>query len=222
MHHIVSDGWSVGVMIREVVRFYERYGADPAQGLPGEPVLPPLHIQYADLRGLAAGMVGRRAAGEQLAYWRSRLTPRARTAGTGDRPAAARGADVERREPLVHRRLPRPTAGSRPWPSGEGATLFMALLAGLQTLLLPLHGPGPISPSARPSPTATGARPRGSSASCSTPSCCEPTFRPGPAGSRPRFREAAGPGARGRVGRLRAPGLPFEMLSMALQRRHGT
>src|SRR5262249_48308680 len=42
MHHIVSDGWSSGVLIREVAALYETY----LQGLP--PSLPALPIQYAD------------------------------------------------------------------------------------------------------------------------------------------------------------------------------
>ena len=48
MHHIVSDGWSIGVLIREVAALYDAFRA----GRPSP--LPELAIQYADYRRLAA------------------------------------------------------------------------------------------------------------------------------------------------------------------------
>ncbi|MGO4780815.1 condensation domain-containing protein, partial [Lysobacter sp. 2RAB21] len=41
-HHIVSDGWSIGVLVQEVSALYDAY----RQGQPDP--LPPLPIQYAD------------------------------------------------------------------------------------------------------------------------------------------------------------------------------
>jgi hypothetical protein len=70
MHHIVSDGWSMGVLVREVATLY---GAILA-GLAGQPSpLPELPIQYADF----AAWQRRRLSGEfleaELAWWRDQL-----------------------------------------------------------------------------------------------------------------------------------------------------
>ncbi|SDX73370.1 non-ribosomal peptide synthase domain TIGR01720/amino acid adenylation domain-containing protein [Pseudomonas syringae] len=67
MHHIVSDGWSMDVMIQEFVRCYQAY----CEGR--EPSLPELPLQYADYalwqrRWLEAGEGER-----QLDYWRIQL-----------------------------------------------------------------------------------------------------------------------------------------------------
>ncbi|WP_256254309.1 condensation domain-containing protein, partial [Burkholderia ubonensis] len=69
VHHIVSDGWSSGVMLDELAAFYRAYATDT-------PVpLAPLPIQYADYtlwqrRWLDAGERDR-----QLVFWRERLDP---------------------------------------------------------------------------------------------------------------------------------------------------
>ena len=48
MHHIVSDGWSIGVLIRELSALYRAYREDAADPLPALP------IQYADYARMAA------------------------------------------------------------------------------------------------------------------------------------------------------------------------
>jgi amino acid adenylation domain-containing protein len=67
MHHIVSDGWSVAVMIREVCRYYE----DDVKGL--QTSSPPLRVQYGDY----AAWQRQRLSGDRLErlehYWRSQL-----------------------------------------------------------------------------------------------------------------------------------------------------
>ncbi|HEY7769089.1 condensation domain-containing protein, partial [Longimicrobium sp.] len=67
MHHIVSDGWSMGVLFRELSVLYEAYREGRASPLPELPV------QYADY---AVWQREQQDAGElkrQLAYWRERL-----------------------------------------------------------------------------------------------------------------------------------------------------
>ncbi len=124
MHHIVSDGWSVGVLIQEVVRFYESGG---------DTVLAPLPIQYGDYAAWQREWLGR-VREEQLAYWRGRLTPEPEPLELAtDRPRPAvqtsNGANYWFSvAPRTHRKL-------EALAQGEGATLFMALLAGLQALL---------------------------------------------------------------------------------------
>ncbi len=67
LHHIVSDGWSMGVMVRELVEVYNAFAARrPVQR-------PPLAVQYADY---ASWQRERLASGEmqaQLAYWQAAL-----------------------------------------------------------------------------------------------------------------------------------------------------
>jgi non-ribosomal peptide synthetase component F len=68
LHHVAADGWSIGVLMREVVALYGAFAA----GLPSP--LPELPIQYADY---AAWQQDRLAAGDlagDLAYWRQRLS----------------------------------------------------------------------------------------------------------------------------------------------------
>ncbi|MHC8287881.1 amino acid adenylation domain-containing protein [Pseudomonas sp. XS1P51] len=67
LHHIVSDGWSMNVLIDEFIRCYDAFDAD------AQPQLAPLPIQYSDYalwqrRWLEAGEQAR-----QLEYWQSQL-----------------------------------------------------------------------------------------------------------------------------------------------------
>jgi hypothetical protein len=67
MHHIVSDGWSMGIFIREVGALYEAYRE-------GEPSpLPELPIQYADYAVWQRQWLRGDRFNTQLDYWRNRL-----------------------------------------------------------------------------------------------------------------------------------------------------
>ncbi|HEU4562676.1 MAG TPA: amino acid adenylation domain-containing protein, partial [Longimicrobium sp.] len=121
MHHIVSDGWSLGVLFRELSALYEAY----REG--GESPLPELAVQYADYavwqREQLAGVVLDR----QLAYWKERLAgaPELLELPTDHpRPAVQtyRGATVP--VELSLELLERLQALGR----SEGATLYMTLL----------------------------------------------------------------------------------------------
>ncbi|WP_339065083.1 non-ribosomal peptide synthase/polyketide synthase [Teredinibacter turnerae] len=67
MHHIASDGWSVGVLVDEFVRLYERYTSVK------EPSLPELPIQYADYAAWQRQTMTETQLHTQLNYWRSYL-----------------------------------------------------------------------------------------------------------------------------------------------------
>ncbi|NHL66293.1 amino acid adenylation domain-containing protein [Burkholderia ambifaria] len=128
VHHIVSDGWSSGVMLDELAAFYRAYAS-------GKPVpLAPLPIQYADYalwqrRWLDAGERDR-----QLAFWRERLDPQRGVLtlpGAAARPArrSARGArHVFSLDARIGARL-------RAVAAASGATPFAVLLAALDALL---------------------------------------------------------------------------------------
>ncbi len=128
IHHIVADGWSIGVLVREITALY---GAAVAGG---PSPLPELPIQYADFAVWQRGWLQGEALERQLAYWRRRLAgappllelptdrPRAATPSRrSGRLLAAFGSGLPRE-------LPR-------FAQGHEATLFMVLLAGLQALL---------------------------------------------------------------------------------------
>jgi amino acid adenylation domain-containing protein/non-ribosomal peptide synthase protein (TIGR01720 family) len=133
MHHVVSDGWSIGVLVREVEALYAAF----AQRRPSP--LPELPVQYADYavwqrRWLADGALER-----QLDYWTDQLAaaPAALELST-DRPRPAvpsfRGA--------VHPFTidPARTKALANLARQHGATLFMLLLAAFQVLLARCSG----------------------------------------------------------------------------------
>jgi amino acid adenylation domain-containing protein/non-ribosomal peptide synthase protein (TIGR01720 family) len=133
MHHVISDGWSMGVLLRELSAAY------PACAAGREPELPELPVQYADYAAWQRRWLRGTVLERQLAYWRERLGGELPTlALPTDRPRPAilsgRGAErVARLDARTGEALAR--LGRR-----EGATLFMVLLAGFQALLMRLTG----------------------------------------------------------------------------------
>ncbi|MBV9788127.1 MAG: amino acid adenylation domain-containing protein, partial [Chloroflexi bacterium] len=127
MHHIIADGWSMGVLVRELVALYRAAGHGQALALPALP------IQYADYAVWQRQWLQGAALEAQLDYWRQQLAGLEPLQLPTDypRPAVAtlRGTVHEFRLPdTLHTAL---VSLSR----REGATLFMTLLAGWQQLL---------------------------------------------------------------------------------------
>ena len=128
MHHIISDGWSMGLLIREVAAFYETFlsgAASPLEELP---------IQYADYSVWQRETLNSEVMEPQLTYWRKQLSgelPVIELPTDYMRPAVQtfRGA-VER--VALSREL---TKGLREVSRREGATLYMVLLAAFKVLL---------------------------------------------------------------------------------------
>nr|WP_223759268.1 non-ribosomal peptide synthase/polyketide synthase [Myxococcus sp. RHSTA-1-4] len=128
MHHIISDGWSIGVLTHEMVALYEAAVA-------GQPsALPPLPIQYTDYSAWQREWLQGEVLERQLDYWRKQLdgAPPALELST-DWP---RTADASNPGTWLRVELPLElTQALTALCKGEGATLFMGLLAGLQALL---------------------------------------------------------------------------------------
>ncbi|MEW5926225.1 MAG: amino acid adenylation domain-containing protein [Gemmatimonadota bacterium] len=128
MHHVVSDGWSMGVFFRELSALYAASAA-------GEPSpLPELPVQYADYAAWQRAHLAGEALEGQLGYWRERLAgmPPLLELPT-DRPRPPVASD---RGGAVAFALPTGTAAAlRALARREGATLFTVLLAGFQALL---------------------------------------------------------------------------------------
>ncbi len=127
LHHIASDGWSMGLLVREVQASYA--GA----------ALPEPPVQYADFAAWQrAWLQGEVLAGE-IAWWRRQLAglPPLLTLPT-DRPRPAVQSHRGATRPL---RLPAAlTRSAAALARRDGATLFMVLLAGFQALLARLGG----------------------------------------------------------------------------------
>ncbi|GAB4212335.1 MAG: hypothetical protein OHK0022_48020 [Roseiflexaceae bacterium] len=127
MHHSISDGWSLGVLMRELAALY-------SAAVTGQtPALPPLPIQYADYAVWQRDPRHAPLLEAQLAYWREQLTGLAPL----DLPADFPRPPIETLTGAVHEfRLPRELSDAiQRLARQEGATLFMTLLAAWQTLL---------------------------------------------------------------------------------------
>ena len=67
LHHIICDGWSLGVLVRETTALYEAFSN-------GKPTpLPPLAVQYGDYAAWQRSMLRAEAIDKQMAFWRERL-----------------------------------------------------------------------------------------------------------------------------------------------------
>jgi amino acid adenylation domain-containing protein len=133
MHHIVSDGWSMGVLINEFSALYAAY----AQGR-SDP-LPALPIQYADYAVWQRRWITGEVLQRQLGFWRAHLSgaPALLDLPT-DRPRpavqdyAGASLDFELDAQL--------TANLKALSQRHGTTLFMTLLASWAALLARLSG----------------------------------------------------------------------------------
>ena len=132
LHHIVTDGWSMGVLFNELSALYGAYCQGEASPLAELPV------QYADYALWQREWLQREVLEQQLTYWRQALAdlPVLELPTDRSRPMAAsyRGARVsfELGEAL--------TRGLKELGRREGATLFMTLLAAFQVLLYRYSG----------------------------------------------------------------------------------
>jgi amino acid adenylation domain-containing protein len=133
MHHIASDGWSMGVLVREITALY---GA-AISGTPSP--LPELPIQYADFAVWQRQRLQGEVLEAQIAYWRQRLAgaPASLDLPT-DRP---RPAAPSYRGTRLHVLLdPGLKHGLLQLARRHEASPYMVLLAGFQALLGRLSG----------------------------------------------------------------------------------
>ncbi|HEX2269643.1 MAG TPA: amino acid adenylation domain-containing protein [Pyrinomonadaceae bacterium] len=128
VHHIISDGWSIGVMVREVAALFAAFSK-------GEPSpLPELAIQYADFAVWQREWLQDEVLERQLDYWRNQLSgappvlelpidkPRPPVQSfNGSHESLGLDEQISKQLHELSRR--------------EGVTLFMTLLAAWQLLL---------------------------------------------------------------------------------------
>ncbi|WP_370644037.1 amino acid adenylation domain-containing protein [Myxococcus sp. RHSTA-1-4] len=128
MHHIISDGGSLGVLVHEMSRLYEAFSAGR------EPELEPLPIQYADYTQWQREWLETPGVlDEHLAYWKQRLAGAPVLQLPTDRP---RPSVQTQRGAVLPVHLPSALVEDlRKLGQRERATLFMTLLAAWQGLL---------------------------------------------------------------------------------------
>ncbi|TWH51405.1 amino acid adenylation domain-containing protein [Dulcicalothrix desertica] len=133
MHHIVSDAWSLGIMVKELSQCYTAFCSSKASALP------PLSLQYADFAYWQRNIFEKTQLQQQIDYWKQEL-----------------GGNIEPLE--LPTDFPRPAITSysgseipfvieRKYYEGfkklcevQGATLFMGLLGVFKTLLMRYSG----------------------------------------------------------------------------------
>ena len=137
LHHIVADGWSIGVLLRDLGAYY-----GSSQGR--RPDLPPLPVQYADFTAWQRHEKHNALLAAELAYWKHELAgipPRLELPTDRPRPERRtfRGSNIPF---LVPRKL---QERLMQLGQSEGATLFMVLLAAFNVLLHRYSGQGDIA-----------------------------------------------------------------------------
>jgi len=126
-HHVASDGWSMGVFLRELAELYRSFTA-------GEPSpLPPLSLQYADFALWQRGWFTGETLERQLAYWSAQLAGVPPLDLPTDRPRPAVPAYRGARRPLALE--PSLAAALGALGRREGVTLFMIFHTALAAVL---------------------------------------------------------------------------------------
>ncbi|MEM6717316.1 MAG: condensation domain-containing protein, partial [Cyanobacteria bacterium P01_C01_bin.147] len=126
-HHISSDGWSKGILVREFTALYRSYAS-------GETVsLPPLSLQYIDYALWQRTSLEGEVIDKQLAYWENQLTgvESLQLPTDYDRPSVQRVSGAN----LSFRLDSALSDGINALSQREGVTVFMTLLAAFKVLL---------------------------------------------------------------------------------------
>jgi amino acid adenylation domain-containing protein len=128
MHHIISDGWSIGILVREVAALYDAFAGGKASPLA------PLAIQYADYAVWQREWLRGDVLERQLSYWREQLTgaPPVLELPTDHPPLSAQTFRGGRHSLVLSSSL---ADELKALSRREGATLFMTMLAAFNILL---------------------------------------------------------------------------------------
>jgi len=133
VQHIIADGWSMAVMMKEIEQLYGAYSrGEKAQ-------LPPLPLQYADYAQWQKDWLASNGFSDQLSYWRTQLAgapPFLELQSDWERPAVLshRGTEqiLKLDQELAHR--------TQELAKQSGVTLFTLLLAVFDVLLFRYTG----------------------------------------------------------------------------------
>jgi non-ribosomal peptide synthetase component F/thioesterase domain-containing protein len=127
LHHIVSDGWSIGLIMEELQKIYSAY----AEGR--EAPLPELRIQYPDYVVWQREELAREEVRRQLAYWKKKLAGYQRLEVPGD---LSSGDERTSNSAIATIMLPRLLSDAlRDSSNQQGSTMFITTLAACMMLL---------------------------------------------------------------------------------------
>ncbi|MGD9851499.1 MAG: amino acid adenylation domain-containing protein [Nitrospirales bacterium] len=132
-HHIITDGWSMGIVLKELSELYAAHANDRT------PSLPPLPLQYADFAIWQRQWLQGDVLDRQLSYWRTQLA--------GVPPTLELPTDFPRPSQQTYRGHkisftlpPSLTQSLKTLSQQESVTLFMTMLAAFQLLLARYSG----------------------------------------------------------------------------------
>jgi amino acid adenylation domain-containing protein len=128
MHHIISDGWSMGVFLRELWQVYTAYSQDKT------PNLAPLPIQYSDYAAWQRQWLQGEILEKQINYWKNQLgdaSPLLELPTDYPRPAQ----QSYRGDRYIYSFTPELTTAVNAFSQQQGVSLYMTLLATLSILL---------------------------------------------------------------------------------------
>ncbi|BAB74348.1 non-ribosomal peptide synthetase [Anabaena sp. FACHB-709] len=127
LHHIIADGWSRGILLRELATCYRAFINDE------QPSLPALSNQYADFALWQRECLQREEMAAQLAYWQQKLAKLPTLELPTDYPRTALQKFNGKTESYL---LPKTLSESlKQLSKQQGVTLFMLLLAAFKVLL---------------------------------------------------------------------------------------
>ncbi|MBT6180171.1 MAG: HAD-IIIC family phosphatase, partial [Deltaproteobacteria bacterium] len=127
MHHIIADGWSIGVLLHELSIFYSSYLAGHAARLD------PLALQYVDYSAWQKKWLSGDRLDKQQAYWSEALEDLKPLDLPTDRPRPA--IQTHRGAVMKHGVSAELLGRLKRFSQGQGATLYMTLLTGFKTIL---------------------------------------------------------------------------------------
>jgi amino acid adenylation domain-containing protein len=137
MHHIISDGWSMSIFVRELLNLYEAYTHSDQSTLPWLP------LQYADYAVWQRDLFKDVELETEIGFWRGQVSGIEPLALPADRPRPSIQTYSGARQTLfLDGRL---VGGLRLVGQENNATLFMTLLASFQVLLSRYSGQDDIS-----------------------------------------------------------------------------
>lgn len=128
LHHIIADGWSMQVLLKEVALLYEAYSEDRPSPLPDMP------IQYADFAYWQRSWLTSQVLDEQLSFWKRQVAgaPRLLALPTDKPRPAVRSFAGAHQSFALDADL---SAQLKALSQQEGVTLFMLMLAAFKVLL---------------------------------------------------------------------------------------
>jgi amino acid adenylation domain-containing protein len=128
MHHIITDGWSISILFRELAHCYEAYASGR------EPELPELPIQYVEYAQWQREYITGEVLAKQVQYWKNKLAGAQTILDLPtDLPRPTTHSWHGATEELIFESQVR--ASLKEFAQSEGATLFMVSMAAFQALL---------------------------------------------------------------------------------------